>query len=66
MHRLFLLSILLIAGCTKYEAQAAKAQADENQASTILNQLFADRINLSTYRTVVEQLNSYFDHHGDT
>lgn len=66
MHRLFLLSILLIAGCTKYEAQAAKAQADENQASTILNQLFADRINLSTYRTVVEQLNSYYDHHGDT
>jgi hypothetical protein len=50
-------------GCSQYQAVEQKTQAEENQAGIILNQLFADRINLGTFRTVVEQLNTYYDHH---
>jgi hypothetical protein len=71
MRRFLLLSLflslgLLTLGCTQYQAEEQKSQAEENQAGIILNQLFAEKINLGTFRTVVEQLNSYFDHHGDT
>lgn len=59
-----LLLVVLFAGCTNYEAQEIKEQKEENQIGSILGQLFQDKITTSTYRSVVEQLNSYFDHQG--
>lgn len=59
-----ILSLTLLAGCNQYQPQVAdKAQIDENQTSAILSQLIQEKINLATFRTVVEQLNSYYDYH---
>ncbi|MFT3881251.1 MAG: hypothetical protein QM703_16500 [Gemmatales bacterium] len=59
-----LLLLTLCAGCTSYEAQEIKEQKEENQIASILGQLQQEKINLATYRSVVEQLNSYYDHQG--
>jgi hypothetical protein len=60
-----LLLLALMAGCNQQQEAVKNVQAEENQASVILEQLLSDKTNLATYRTVVEQLNSYFDYKGD-
>lgn len=61
-----LLLLALLSGCNQYQPQLEKNQIDENQTSSILSQLTQEKINLATFRTVVEQLNRYYDYHGDT
>ena len=59
-----LMFLALMTGCTPNEVQEIKEQKDENQMASILDQLLQDKTNLATYRSVVEQLNSYYDHQG--
>lgn len=56
---------ILFAGCNQYQEATKNVQSDENQAAVILEQLLSEKTNLATFRTVVEQLNSYFDYKGD-
>lgn len=60
---LFLVGFLV--GCTENVATVKKQQQQINEVSTILSQLQQERINISTFRSVVEQLNNHYDHHGD-
>jgi len=59
-----LIMLALLAGCTTNEVQEIKEQKEENQMASILGQLLQDKTTLATYRSVVEQLNSYYDHQG--
>lgn len=59
-----LIILALLAGCTTNEVQEIKEQKEENQIASILGQLLQDKTTLATYRSVVEQLNSYYDHQG--
>ncbi len=59
-----LLLLALFGGCTSYEAQEIKEQKEENQIGSILGQLLQEKMTMSTYRSVAEQLNSYYDHQG--
>lgn len=61
-----LLLVILLAGCSNYEAQEIKEQKEDNQLGSILGQLLSEKMTMSTYRSVVEQLNSYYDHQGNT
>ncbi|HMP16045.1 MAG TPA: hypothetical protein PKD72_03400 [Gemmatales bacterium] len=68
MIRYFILLLclnLLLTGCNSYQQEARNVEAEENQAGVILEQLLSDKTNLASYRTVVEQLNGYFDYKGD-
>jgi len=54
-----------MAGCSQEVATVQKQQQQVNEVSTILAQLQQERVNISTFRSVVEQLNNHYDHHGD-
>lgn len=57
--------IACFTGCNENVATVEKQQQQINEVSTILSQLQQERINISTFRSVVEQLNNHYDHHGD-
>lgn len=59
-----LLMLALFSGCTTNEVPELKEQKEENQVGSILGQLLQEKATLSTYRSVMEQLNSYSDQQG--
>jgi len=59
-----LLLLALFTGCSSNEVQEIKEQKEENQMASILGQLLQEKTSLNTYRSVMEQLNSYYDHQG--
>jgi len=61
-----LLVLALFAGCTNTEVQEVKEQKEVDQIASILGQLLQEKMTLTTYRSVVEQLNSYYDHQGNS
>lgn len=60
-----LVLLALLAGCQRTEEQVKVAQQDDNTIVTIMGQLAQEKPSIGTYRSIMEQLNSYYDHHGD-
>lgn len=59
------LLLTLLTGCNRSAVQTAPEQQEGNEIASILEQLLQEKINLGIFRSVVEQLNTYYDHHGD-
>ena len=60
-----LLLLMFLAGCQKAVEQQKAVVQEDNQLGTIIGQLIQERPNMGTYRSVMEQLNSFYDHQGD-
>ncbi len=69
MHRLILLTNLVLvgsalAGCANSEPLKDQSESNENQIAGILGQVNEERPTMATYRTIMQNLNSYYNSQG--